>query len=146
MSGRGKDNKRPRKLTSELIDSHPLAQRINEWCKNQKGDTVNLPTAISQTALRDKTLGAALRDRVSGLEIDLGEGRLRNIFAGIRKHYAPETLVGRRVVVVANLAPRKMKFGISEGMVLAASDTDSKTAGLYILSPDSGAEPGMRVK
>ena len=65
------------------------------------------------------------------------------MFAGIKSAYAPETLVGRLTVCVANLAPRKMKFGMSEGMVLAASD---ERGGPYLLSPDSGAEPGMRIK
>jgi methionyl-tRNA synthetase len=65
------------------------------------------------------------------------------VFAGIKAAYDPETLKGRLTVMVANLAPRKMKFGMSEGMVLAAS---GDTPGLFILSPDSGAEPGMKVK
>ena len=65
------------------------------------------------------------------------------VFAGIKSAYDPERLAGRLTVVVANLAPRKMKFGISEGMVLAASGDGP---GIYLLSPDSGAQPGMRVK
>ena len=65
------------------------------------------------------------------------------MFAGIKSAYAPEELIGRLTVMVANLAPRKMKFGLSEGMVLAAS---GDAPGLYILSPDSGAAPGMRIK
>jgi methionyl-tRNA synthetase len=68
------------------------------------------------------------------------------VFAGIKSAYDPATLVGRMTVMVANLAPRKMKFGMSEGMVLAASDPDGKSPGLFLLSPDSGAQPGMRVK
>ena len=75
------------------------------------------------------------------LTIDLG-GETRNIFAGIKGHYEPAQLEGRLTVIVANLAPRKMRFGVSEGMVLAASHDDS---GLYLLNPDSGAEPGMRI-
>ena len=66
--------------------------------------------------------------------------------AGIKAAVKPEDIVGRHTVLVANLAPRKMKFGLSEGMVLAASDSDGNTPGLYILSPDSGAQAGMRVK
>ena len=77
------------------------------------------------------------------LSVDLGEGRIRNIFSGIRSVYKPEDLVGKLTVVVANLAPRKMKFGISEGMVMAASaDGDD---GIYLLEPMSGAKPGMRL-
>ncbi len=85
-------------------------------------------------------------DKLLKLTLDLGPLGTRQVFAGIKSAYAPEALVGRLTVMVANLAPRKMKFGMSEGMVLAASDPEGKTGGLYILSPDAGAEPGMRVK
>src|SRR5690606_37402964 len=84
--------------------------------------------------------------RLLRLTVDLGEGRHRNIFAGIRSAYQPEELVGKLTVVVANLAPRKMKFGVSEGMVLAASHADEKNnPGIYILEPWEGAQPGMRI-
>jgi methionyl-tRNA synthetase len=82
-------------------------------------------------------------DKLLQLTVDLGEGKTRNIFAGIRSAYDPKTLEGRLTVVVANLAPRKMKFGLSEGMVLAAGPGGKD---LFILTPDSGAQPGMRVK
>jgi methionyl-tRNA synthetase len=82
-------------------------------------------------------------DKLIRLELDIGEDKPRQVFAGIKSAYAPETLVGRLTVMVANLAPRKMKFGMSEGMVLAAS---GDAPGLFILSPDTGAQPGMRVK
>ncbi|KAB2970585.1 methionine--tRNA ligase [Zoogloea sp.] len=80
------------------------------------------------------------------LQLDIGEEKPRQVFAGIKSAYDPATLVGRLTVMVANLAPRKMKFGMSEGMVLAASDASGETPGLFILSPDAGATPGMRVK
>jgi methionyl-tRNA synthetase len=81
------------------------------------------------------------------LTLDVGEGRQRNVFSGIQSAYAPEQLVGKLTVVVANLAPRKMKFGVSEGMVLAASHADEKShPGLYILEPWPGAMPGLRVR
>ena len=81
------------------------------------------------------------------LTLDAGEGRQRNVFSGIASAYQPEQLVGKLTVLVANLAPRKMKFGLSEGMVLAASAADEKaTPGLYILEPHSGAVPGMRIR
>ncbi len=81
------------------------------------------------------------------LTLDVGEGRLRNVFSGIQSAYAPEDLVGKLTVVVANLAPRKMKFGLSEGMVLAASHADEKAQpGLYVLEPWPGATPGLRVR
>ena len=80
------------------------------------------------------------------LTLDVGEGRTRNVFSGIASMYKPEDLVGKLTVMVANLAPRKMKFGVSEGMVLAASHADEKTdAGIYVLHPWPGAKPGMRI-
>ncbi len=80
------------------------------------------------------------------LSLDVGEGRLRQVFSGIKSSYKPEDLTGKYTVLVANLAPRKMRFGISEGMVLAASHADEKTDdGLYILEPWPGAQPGMRI-
>jgi methionyl-tRNA synthetase len=88
------------------------------------------------------------------LTLDLGEGTdpqgspiLRNVFSGIASAYRPEDLIGKHTVMVANLAPRKMKFGVSEGMVLAASHADEKAQpGIYVLEPSPGALPGMRVK
>jgi methionyl-tRNA synthetase len=81
-------------------------------------------------------------DKLLRLELDLG-GETRNVFAGIKSAYAPETLEGKLTVMVANLAPRKMRFGLSEGMVLAAGPGGGD---LWILHPDDGALPGMRVK
>ncbi|MHB1301801.1 MAG: methionine--tRNA ligase subunit beta, partial [Burkholderiales bacterium] len=80
-------------------------------------------------------------EKLLKLTLDIGSGK-RTVFAGIKSAYAPEKLVGRHTVMVANLAPRKMKFGLSEGMVLAAGDGN----GLFLLSPDEGAAPGMKVK
>jgi methionyl-tRNA synthetase len=81
------------------------------------------------------------------LTLDVGEGRYRNVFSGIKSAYKPEDLVGKLTVMVANLAPRKMKFGVSEGMVLCASAADEKTnPGLYLLDPMPGAQPGMRIR
>lgn len=81
------------------------------------------------------------------LTLDAGEGRMRNVFSGIASAYKPEQLVGKLTVLVANLAPRKMKFGVSEGMVLAASHADEKaTPGIFVLEPTPGAQPGMRVR
>ena len=81
------------------------------------------------------------------LTLDVGEGSTRNVFSGIASAYKPEDLVGKHTVMVANLAPRKMKFGVSEGMVLAASHDDEKTnPGIYVLNPWPGATPGMRVR
>jgi methionyl-tRNA synthetase len=82
-------------------------------------------------------------EKLLKLSLDIGEDKPRQVFAGIKSAYDPETLKGRLTLMVANLAPRKMKFGMSEGMVLAASD---ERGGPFILSPDVGAEAGMRVK
>jgi len=82
-------------------------------------------------------------DRLLRLRLDVGELGERTVFAGIRPAYAPESLMGRLVLMVANLEPRRMRFGLSEGMVLAASDAQG---GPCLLAPDAGARPGMRVK
>ena len=79
-------------------------------------------------------------DKLLQLTLDLG-CETRNVFSGIRSAYSPEALEGRLTVMVANLAPRKMRFGVSEGMVLASANKE----GIYLLSPDAGAEPGQRV-
>ena len=80
-------------------------------------------------------------DKLLKLTLDLG-GTRRTVFSGIRGSYAAASLVGRKVVVVANLAPRKMRFGVSEGMVLCASGSDDR---VYLLSPDDGAAGGMAI-
>ena len=80
------------------------------------------------------------------LTLDVGEGKHRNVFSGIASAYQPAELVGKLTVLVANLAPRKMKFGVSEGMVLAASHADDKQPGIHVLEPGAGAQPGMRVR
>jgi methionyl-tRNA synthetase len=80
------------------------------------------------------------------LTLDVGEGKTRNVFSGVASMYKPEDLKGKLTVMVANLAPRKMKFGVSEGMVLAASHADEKAEpGIYVLHPWPGAKPGMRI-
>jgi methionyl-tRNA synthetase len=80
------------------------------------------------------------------LTLDVGEGRMRNVFSGIASMYKPEDLIGKLTVMVANLAPRKMKFGVSEGMVLAASHADETAEpGIHVLHPWPGAKPGMRI-
>ncbi|MFM9887134.1 MAG: methionine--tRNA ligase [Burkholderiales bacterium] len=86
-------------------------------------------------------------DKLLKLTLDIG-AETRTVFAGIKGSYEPSQLLGRLVVMVANLAPRKMKFGVSQGMVLAASfdDTPGGGPGIFVLSPDTGAVPGMKVK
>ena len=85
-------------------------------------------------------------DKLLRLTLDAGEGRHRQVFSGIKSSYTPADLIGKMTVLVANLAPRKMRFGVSEGMVLAASHNDDKVdSGIYILEPWPGAQPGMRI-
>ena len=113
-------------------------------------DTISIDD-FSKVDLRiAKITDAALvdgSDKLLRLTLDVGDGENRTVFAGIKSAYKPEDLVGKLTVLVANLAPRKMKFGVSEGMVLAASHADEKSnPGIYLLDPHPGAQPGMRVK
>jgi methionyl-tRNA synthetase len=103
-------------------------------------DFSKIDLRIARIANAEHVEGA---DKLLRLTLDVGALGTKQVFAGIKSAYDPEKLKGRLTVVVANLAPRKMKFGMSEGMVLAAS---GDAPGLFILSPDSGAEPGMKVK
>jgi methionyl-tRNA synthetase len=109
-------------------------------------DFNRLDLKVARIAKAEAVEGA---DKLLKLTLDTGDGT-RTVFAGIKSAYAPEKLEGRLTVVVANLAPRKMKFGVSEGMVLAASWDKGEQAGegpgIFLVSPDSGAQPGMRVK
>ena len=102
-------------------------------------DFNKLDLRVARIARAEQVEGA---DKLLKLTLDLG-GTTRTVFAGIKSAYAPEKLEGRLAVLVANLAPRTMKFGVSEGMVLAAS---GEGPGIFLVSPDTGAEPGMRVK
>jgi len=103
-------------------------------------DFSKIDLRVARIASAEHVEGA---DKLLKLTLEVGELGTRQVFAGIKSAYAPEQLQGRLTVMVANLAPRKMKFGLSEGMVLAAS---GDAPGLFILSPDSGAQPGMRIK
>jgi len=103
------------------------------------GDFAKVDLRIARIAAAAYVEGA---DKLLLLTLDLG-GETRNVFAGISKAYDPEELVGRDTIMVANLASRRMRFGVSEGMVLAAGPGGKE---LFILSPDEGAEPGMRVR
>ena len=98
-----------------------------------------LDLRVARIARAERVEGA---DKLLKLTLELGDST-RTVFAGIKSAYAPEKLEGRLTVIVANLEARKMKFGVSEGMVLAASSDDS---GIFLVSPDAGAKPGMRVK
>jgi len=113
-------------------EDNPLAEQItfDDFVK------VDMRVALIEDAQHVKGAGKLLQ-----LTLDLG-GEKRNVFAGIKSAYKPEDLVGRKTIMVANLAPRKMKFGVSEGMVMAAGPGGEE---IYLFSPDNGAEPGMRV-
>jgi methionyl-tRNA synthetase len=103
------------------------------------GDFAKVDLRVARIAAAELVEGA---DKLLRLTLDLG-GETRSVFAGIRSAYEPADLVGRLTVMVANLAPRKMRFGVSEGMVLAAGPGGRD---IFILSADAGAEPGMKVK
>ena len=106
-------------------------------------DFMKVDLRIARIANAEHVDGA---DKLVRLTLDVGEEKTRNVFAGIKAAYDPAQLVGRLTVMVANLAPRKMKFGLSEGRVVAAPDPDGKTPGNFLLARDAGAQPGMRVK
>lgn len=118
------------KPTGPLADE-PLAAEIGF------DDFIKVDLRVAKIVKAEAVKGA---DKLLQLTLDIG-GETRNVFSGIKSAYNPEDLEGRLTVMVANLAPRKMRFGVSEGMVLAAGDKD----GIYLLEPDSGAQPGMRV-
>ena len=105
----------------------------------QFDDFAKLDLRIAKIVKAEHVEGA---DKLLQLTLDIG-GETRNVLAGIKSAYAPEDLEGKLTVMVANLAPRKMRFGISEGMVLAAGPGGKD---LFVLHPDDGAQPGMRVK
>ena len=110
----------------------PIADEI------EFGDFAKVDLRVVKIVKAEHVEGA---DKLLRLTLDVGEGE-RNVFAGIKSAYEPEDLEGRLTVMVANLKPRKMKFGMSEGMVLAAGPGGKD---IFILSPDSGATPGMRI-
>ncbi|MDP1755953.1 MAG: methionine--tRNA ligase subunit beta, partial [Pseudohongiella sp.] len=123
-----------RHAEAQVNATHPVAETISI------DDFSKIDLRIARIANAEHIEGA---DKLLRLTLDLGDLGTRQVFAGIKSAYAPEALVGRFTVMVANLAPRKMKFGMSEGMVLAASGSEP---GLFILSPVHGAQPGMKVK
>jgi methionyl-tRNA synthetase len=120
----------------------PAPAKVSEPAK----ETIDYDT-FDKMDLRAATVVAAElvegADKLLKLQLDIGEAKPRQVFAGIRKAYDPAKLVGRQVVMVANLAPRKMRFGLSEGMILAAGNPDGS---LFVVSPDAGALPGATVK
>ena len=124
-----------KQATKEVLEGpladEPIAAEINF------DDFMKVDLRVARIVKAEAVEGA---DKLLALTLDIG-GETRNVFSGIKSSYQAADLEGRLTVMVANLAPRKMRFGISEGMVLAAGDDD----GIYLLSPDSGAKPGQRI-
>ena len=127
------------RLVEESKESMPVTETSNDDELISIDDFMRVDLRIARIKAADAVDGA---DKLLALTLDLGDSE-RQVFAGIKAAYDPESLVGRHVVVCANLAPRKMRFGVSEGMVLAAGPGGSD---IFLLSPDDGAKPGMRVK
>ena len=135
---------------TKINDYKPLLNRLEKIIipEEEDMDNVNLidinhfssvDLRVAKITKADDVEGA---DKLLQLTLDVGDLGTRNVFAGIKSAYKPDELTDRLVVLVNNLEPRKMKFGISEGMVLASSNND----GIYLVSPDEGAEPGMKVR
>ena len=133
-------NKESLQATAAALAQQPAQEEAAEGNYISIDDFTKVELRIARIANAEHVEGA---EKLLRLTLDIGEEKPRQVFAGIKSAYDPETLKGRLTVMVANLAPRKMKFGLSEGMVLAASD---ERGGPFLLSPDSGAQPGMRVK
>ena len=118
----------------EALAKEPLTEELCTY-----DDFVKIDMRVARVIEASHVEGA---DKLLALKLSLGGDVTRNVFAGIKSVYSPEDLVGRLVVCCANLAPRKMRFGVSEGMVLACGPGGKE---IYLLSPDEGAVPGQRV-
>ena len=136
------------KQLDELIPVAAPVEKPVEPC----GEAIAPEVTINDFAKLDMRVAKIVKcEKVEGstkllrLTVDIGEGKTRNIFSGIQAWYDPKDLEGKLTVVIANLAPRKMRFGVSEGMLLSASGADDKD-GLFILEPQTGAKPGMRLR
>lgn len=136
-------------MLTDSRDTNPAAsagEAAAQDTPEEEDDTITIDDFL-KVKLRAARIAKAApvegADKLLQLTLDVGELGERNVFAGIKSKYRPEELEGRMVVLVANLAPRKMKFGVSEGMVLAAGPGGDD---IFLLSPDDGAEPGMEVR
>ena len=137
-------------LTGQINNYKPLLNRLEPLIIPEEEDMDNQNIIdINQFSSIDLRVAKIIKaedvdgaDKLIQLTLDVGEYGTRTVFAGIKSSYKPEDLDNRMVVLVNNLAPRQMKFGLSEGMVLASSNDD----GIYLVSPDDGAEPGMKVR
>ena len=137
-------------LSGQINDYKALLNRLEPLIISEEDDMENVNLInIKQFSEVDLRVAKIIKaedvkeaDKLLQLTLDVGELGTRNVFAGIKSSYNPSDLENRLVVLVNNLAPREMKFGLSEGMVLASSDDD----GIYLISPDEGAKPGMKVR
>ena len=127
------------RMVEQSKESTPVAETEQKDDYISIDDFAKVDLRIAKIEKAEPVEGA---DKLLALTLDVGDSQ-RQVFAGIKAAYDPDTLVGRHVIVVANLAPRKMRFGVSEGMVLAAGPGGED---IFLLSPDDGAKPGMRVK
>ena len=135
---------------TKINDYKPLLNRLEKIIipEEENMDNVNLIN-IDQFSAVDLRVAKIIKaddvegaDKLLQLTLDVWDLGTRNVFAGIKSAYKPEDLTDKYIVLVNNLEPRKMKFGISEGMVLASSNDE----GIYLVSPDEGAKPGMKVR
>ena len=136
-------------MLADSRDTNPAAsagEAAAQDTPEEEDDTITIDDFLKvklRAARIAKAAPVEVADKLLQLTLDVGELGERNVFAGIKSKYRPEDLEGRMVVLVANLAPRKMKFGVSEGMVLAAGPGGDD---IFLLSPDNGAQPGMEVR
>jgi methionyl-tRNA synthetase len=138
-----------RDKVTQMVESSKDEQVIDGMNNTTKGESFEAEIGIDDFTRIDLRIARIMEaspvdgaDKLLRLILDLG-GETRQVLAGLKQAYLPEDLIGRQVVVVANLAPRKMRFGTSEGMILAAGPGGED---IFLLEPDAGATPGMRVK
>ena len=151
------DNLGDKMTDSEINEFKPIISRIDpldikdfykqeKKMKEEENNTIQIDDFMKvdlRVARVEEASHVEGADKLLAIKLDLGDLGTKNVFAGIKSVYEPSDLINKLVVVVYNLAPRKMKFGISEGMILAASDSEG---GIFVLSPDSGAKPGQKIK
>ena len=151
------DNLGDKMTDSEINEFKPIISRIEpldikdfykqeKKMKEEENNTIQIDDFMKvdlRVARVEEASHVEGADKLLAIKLDLGDLGTKNVFAGIKSVYEPSDLINKLVVVVYNLAPRKMKFGISEGMILAASDSEG---GIFVLSPDSGAKPGQKIK
>ena len=151
------DNIKDKMIDSEINEFKPIISRIEpldikdfykqeKKMKEEENNTIQIDDFMKvdlRVARVEEASHVEGADKLLAIKLDLGDLGTKNVFAGIKSVYEPSDLINKLVVMVYNLAPRKMKFGISEGMILAASDSEG---GIFVLSPDSGAQPGQKIK